>query len=413
MSETKERTRHLLLLGLYPSDVSLHAVKVAFEPPISQTLSRILQDQGRDGVPILDVAIESCDLDLSFDDIQRMFALLYRLICSVSTRLSIDVHFDNEIDCQIHLFHKQHNVQLPNIPRIPDLAHIAELDVSWQIVFSPESENDEEILQYFKKARIAKQQSPIQDQEFVRIPAGLRLVMKGAGSPTISSTTESSWGSHFSVAVGGTFDHLHVGHKVLLSMTALVLRANSVTEATNRSLIVGITGDDLLRNKKYAGELEDWGARQAAVEGFLINFLGFLAPGNTLIDSENVSTSLSHGRAILNRLQSGIRIYYVEIFDPFGPTITDPEISALIISGETRSGGKAVNDKRREKNWQPLTIFEVDVLDSEEGSDKAKVEDDFAGKISSTEIRSRLHKNRVTIGQDGPKGAGAGSHRPI
>lgn len=35
------------------------------------------------------------------------------------------------------------------------------------------------------------------------------------------------------VAVGGTFDHLHAGHKILLTMTAL---------STRKSLIVGVTG---------------------------------------------------------------------------------------------------------------------------------------------------------------------------
>jgi pantetheine-phosphate adenylyltransferase len=35
------------------------------------------------------------------------------------------------------------------------------------------------------------------------------------------------------VALGGTFDHLHAGHKILLSMAALLAR---------RKMIVGITG---------------------------------------------------------------------------------------------------------------------------------------------------------------------------
>lgn len=35
------------------------------------------------------------------------------------------------------------------------------------------------------------------------------------------------------VAVGGTFDHLHAGHKILLTMTALL---------STKSMVVGVTG---------------------------------------------------------------------------------------------------------------------------------------------------------------------------
>jgi hypothetical protein len=36
-------------------------------------------------------------------------------------------------------------------------------------------------------------------------------------------------------------------------------------------------------------------------------------------------------------------INYTRITDPYGPTITDRRISAIVISYETRAGGKAVN----------------------------------------------------------------------
>jgi len=77
-------------------------------------------------------------------------------------------------------------------------------------------------------------------------------------------------------------------------------------------------------------------------------------------------------------------------WDPFGPTITDETITALVISAETRSGGKAVNAKRAEKEWAPLDIFEVDVLGAEEEDGtvtQGKVDETFQGKLSSTEIR--------------------------
>ena len=91
--------------------------------------------------------------------------------------------------------------------------------------------------------------------------------------------------------------------------------------------------------------------------------------------------------------ESQIVINYTSISDPFGPTITDPDISALVISAETRAGGKAVNDKRREKGWKELEVFEVDVLDASPGDgeeEEREVREGFESKISSTEIRRRM-----------------------
>ena len=93
------------------------------------------------------------------------------------------------------------------------------------------------------------------------------------------------------------------------------------------------------------------------------------------------------------QLESSVVINYTLITDPFGPTITDPDISAIVVSAETRGGGKAVNDKRKEKGWKELEVFEVGVLDATPSQDEEadeKVKDGFADKISSTEIRRRI-----------------------
>jgi phosphopantetheine adenylyltransferase len=93
-----------------------------------------------------------------------------------------------------------------------------------------------------------------------------------------------------------------------------------------------------------------------------------------------------NGHAVHVSYPSNLVIKYVQIMDPFGPTITDESISALVISKETRSGGAAVNEKRKEKGWAPLEVFEVDVLDAGE----EEVEDETFQKLSSTEIRRLL-----------------------
>jgi phosphopantetheine adenylyltransferase len=58
----------------------------------------------------------------------------------------------------------------------------------------------------------------------------------------------------------------------------------------------------------------------------------------------------------------------------------------LALSLETRGGGAAVNEKRKEQGWDPLEVYEVAVLDaSEEGT----VDETFQSKLSSTEIRRK------------------------
>ena len=74
----------------------------------------------------------------------------------------------------------------------------------------------------------------------------------------------------------------------------------------------------------------------------------------------------------------------------------DKHISALVISHETRAGGKAVNEKRADKGWASLEVFEVEVLDASPGPEDHDADADaapketFEAKISSTEIRRRV-----------------------
>ncbi|KAL8814368.1 MAG: hypothetical protein Q9223_006400 [Gallowayella weberi] len=204
---------------------------------------------------------------------------------------------------------------------------------------------------------------------------------------------------HDAVAVGGTFDHLHVGHKLLLSMTALVLDSHvQARTREGKSLIIGITGDKMLGNKQFSEQLQDWDQRQAAVETFLLAFLMTDAPLQRSSSTEKGESEGKQARTVSNKLPPELTIEYVEIFDAFGPTITNEAISALVLSGETRAGGKSVNEKRAERDWPALDIFEVDVLDSAptNAARSGQGSHGFQDKLSSTEIRRRLAKRSGT-----------------
>ena len=72
-----------------------------------------------------------------------------------------------------------------------------------------------------------------------------------------------------SVAVGGTFDGLHFGHRKLLT-----LAISSVQPMTGR-LLVGITVDEMLKQKKHSGDISSYKERVKTIE----HFLERLAPG--------------------------------------------------------------------------------------------------------------------------------------
>jgi pantetheine-phosphate adenylyltransferase len=104
------------------------------------------------------------------------------------------------------------------------------------------------------------------------------------------------------VALGGTFDHLHAGHKILLSMAAWI---------TASKLIVGITDDALLTRKAHAAVLEPLPCRAAAVRAFLAAF------------------------------KPGLEADIVPISDVYGPTGWDANIQGLVVSKETADGANA------------------------------------------------------------------------
>lgn len=174
--------------------------------------------------------------------------------------------------------------------------------------------------------------------------------------------------------MGGTFDHLHLGHKLLLTATALALEPmRQPDEAIERVMYIGITGDALLVNKKYAEFLEGWEQRYQSTASFLSAIMSFSADSNPQIERVNE-------KSVVMKILPQVALNFVEITDPFGPTITEEDISALVVSAETHAGGAAVNDKREEKGWEKLAVFEVDVLQSDASIDS---------KISSTDIRRR------------------------
>ncbi|KAL9583174.1 MAG: hypothetical protein Q9212_002856 [Teloschistes hypoglaucus] len=381
-------------------------MKASYASIITQTLRKAAEiSSSFSTVLILDVAIPYRALGdskaHSYADLQSLLGQIYTLICTLCTDCSIDVQYDNDVDVRVLLFkdpiHDSSDDGNAHVGTLDSLQQLARCGRPWQKVCAMDCEQSEILLQLF--LRLYKPPVDVDRSRMVVERFSVKETSQTDIDVPLPSTSQAeSRTHHTSVAVGGTFDHLHSGHKLLLSMTALVLdRTTGPGSGSKPSITVGITGDELLENKKFRENLQSWDQRQAAVQIFLLAFLGKDAPSEQDFAAREVEPGRQQ-RTVYNLLSSGIAIRYVEIFDAFGPTVTDETITALVLSGETRAGGKAVNEKRGEKGWAPLDIFEVDVLDSspDDGDTGKPPSQDFQNKISSTAIRQRIEQRSRT-----------------
>ncbi|KAK6902893.1 hypothetical protein I203_108153 [Kwoniella mangroviensis CBS 8507] len=185
------------------------------------------------------------------------------------------------------------------------------------------------------------------------------------------------------VALGGTFDHLHAGHKLLLHLSFFL---------SSQKLIVGLMADSLLGSKKYHKIVENLDKRLEGVERFLER-LGGVGLDHRKNDHV-LSSSPETGKGASEK--DVISLQVQEITDIYGPTSTDPNIHALVVSRETVSGGQAVNTKREEKGLGELEIFVVDVIADKQDLKLGGVEDEGELKelkMGSTGIRKWIMEN--------------------
>ncbi|XP_023337100.1 bifunctional coenzyme A synthase isoform X2 [Eurytemora carolleeae] len=153
------------------------------------------------------------------------------------------------------------------------------------------------------------------------------------------------------VCLGGTFDRLHAGHKILL--TTALLRCTGC-------LTVGVTSPSLLGRKTLCELIEPLEKRISVVKEFI----------------QTVNRNISHN--------------VVEITDPFGPAIVDPDIECIVGSTETEKGCLAINEKRKEKELKPLDIHIIDLVQDDNREEVHEEE-----KISSSSARTRVLGRRL------------------
>lgn len=138
-------------------------------------------------------------------------------------------------------------------------------------------------------------------------------------------------------ALGGTFDHLHKGHKTLIK--------NAFKKADE--VYIGITNEEMGRiNKNFAFSIQNYEERKKQVEEFV------------------------------EKLGKKDKLRVVKLNDVFGPTLDDKNIDLLVCSPLTKPGMDFINKTRTEKSLKKLPI---EICELEKSSDGIH--------ISSTRIR--------------------------
>lgn len=393
----------LLFLPPPPVPSSPASLKAAYGPALKAALKTVVSKETY-GTNVLEIALSCPQLherlrlprSQIFPEATHLLAGLYSLACIICAEENIEPEGAGGVDFRVLLVAytsseayasdgSLQSLRKTVFGPIIDLPTLALTKRQWQYIFQMDGEQGLEMFTNYMN--LATRMNPAVKCEKHIVSGGISMVSQVLPS---SQTPEQIVPTHAVVAVGGTFDHLHAGHKLLLTATALLLQPKVRVNDPPRRLIVGITGDELLKNKKYAEYLGSWRSRQEDVVDFLLSILSPTKTSSLDIEVINHNEPVANGKAIHTHLKrESLVIECVEIQDAFGPTITDETITALVVSGETRSGGAAVNDKRKEKAWNALEIFEVDVLDANPNELGATTTENFDAKISSTAIRKR------------------------
>jgi pantetheine-phosphate adenylyltransferase len=140
------------------------------------------------------------------------------------------------------------------------------------------------------------------------------------------------------VAMGGTFDEIHIGHLSLFS------KAFEVSD----KVIIGVTSDEFASKTRGKNNL-----------------------------NHNYNQRVANVKKIIEKRFEFNNYQITKLDDEYGPTPLSADVDALVASSETANKGVEINKMRWKNGLKPLNIILVDMMKAEDGN-----------PISSSRIRA-------------------------
>jgi pantetheine-phosphate adenylyltransferase len=128
------------------------------------------------------------------------------------------------------------------------------------------------------------------------------------------------------VAVGGTFDEFHRGHRALLKKAFKV----------GNHVLIGLCSDEFVKKLKKPHRIASYEKRLEELKRFL------------------------RKRAVLERAE------IIPLDDPYGVTVSKNHLDAIVVSKETEPRAKEINEKRRSNGRPSLKVFVIDMILAED-----------------------------------------------
>jgi len=156
------------------------------------------------------------------------------------------------------------------------------------------------------------------------------------------------------IALGGTFDHLHIGHKYIIDSAFKI--GGKVT--------IGLVVDAWLENKILAQSMQTFEARQKMLFHYL--------------ESQRYAS----------------RATIIPLDDIYGITLTDESIDALVVATETKKNAVKINAARQKMKLKPLEIITFLMKKDESGeiirSERIRLGDiDSYGKVYTNVFKNK------------------------
>jgi pantetheine-phosphate adenylyltransferase len=143
------------------------------------------------------------------------------------------------------------------------------------------------------------------------------------------------------VGLGGCFDRIHEGHFRLLE-TAFKL---------GEHVAIGLSTENLLKDKAFREKIQPYSVRKKQLTEYIKSTLQI----------------------------SPDRFSIIQLTDPFGPAITEPNLEAHVSSVETHFGALKINEYRVKNGLKPLVLVIIPMVNDASGN-----------KISSSTIREKI-----------------------